>query len=65
MERIGHMEVTKQDWKLFQKKVPEWQEAYMERLIREYIKYLQSDRPASVKFWEMEKRLKGRNAENM
>lgn len=29
----------------------------MENLIREYADYLHSDFPASVKFWEMEKRI--------
>ncbi len=30
----------------------------MERLIKDYIAYLSSDKPASTKFWEMEKRIK-------
>lgn len=30
----------------------------MERLIEEYIEYLQGDDPASTKFWEMEKRIR-------
>lgn len=28
------VEISKQDWKLFRERVPEWQEHYMERLIR-------------------------------
>ena len=32
--------ITKADWKLFMEKVPEWQEAYMERLLKEYVKML-------------------------
>ncbi|MBO5352203.1 MAG: hypothetical protein J6A77_02785 [Lachnospiraceae bacterium] len=52
------MEVSKKDWKLYREKLPEWQEAYMEKLIKKYVKYLQSDKPASTKFWEMEKRIK-------
>ena len=34
--------ITKADWKLFMEKVPEWQESYMERLLKEYVKMLQS-----------------------
>ena len=32
-------DITKLDWKLFQERVPEWQEHYMERLIKEYVGY--------------------------
>lgn len=52
------MEVSKRDWKLYREKLPEWQEAYMERLVATYVEYLTSDEPASTKFWEMEKRIK-------
>ena len=43
---------------MFQEKVPVWQEKYMERLIEEYIEFLGSDKPASSKFWELEKKIK-------
>lgn len=52
------IEISKQDWKLFQEKVPVWQEKYMERRIREYMEFLGSDKPASSKFWELEKMIK-------
>lgn len=52
------IEIKKSDWKLFMERLPEWQEKYMERLVEEYAKYLQSDLPASTKFWELEKRIK-------
>lgn len=52
------IEISKQDWKLFQEKVPVWQEKYMERLVRKYIEFLGSDNPASSKFWELEKMIK-------
>lgn len=52
------IEISKQDWKLFQEKVPVWQEKYMERLVREYIEFLESSKPASSKFWELEKKIK-------
>ena len=52
------LEISQQDWKLFQEKVPVWQEKYMERRIREYIDFLESDKSASSKFWELEKKIK-------
>ncbi len=52
------IEHSKRDWKLYKEKIGVWQEHYMENLIREYADYLHSDFPASVKFWEMEKRIK-------
>ena len=39
-------------------RVPEWQEKYMERLLKEYVAYLESSEPASTKFWGLEKRIK-------
>lgn len=52
------MEISKQDWKLFREKIPEWQEHYMERLVKEYIKLLSSPGNASDHFWELEERMK-------
>ena len=52
------IEPSKSDWKLYREKVGEWQEHYMEHLIKEYADYLNSALPASVKFWELEKRIK-------
>ena len=49
---------TEADWKLFRKRLPDWQERYMERLIEEYKVYLSSDEPASSKFWGLEKKIK-------
>ncbi len=46
-----NMECTKSDWKLFRELIPEWQEAYMERLNKEYIRLLSSEKDASEKFW--------------
>ena len=52
------MEISKQDWLLFRKKIGEWQEAYMEKLLLEYAELLRSEFLASEKFWELEKRIK-------
>lgn len=52
------MEISKQDWLLFRKKIGEWQEAYMGKLLCEYAELLQSESLASERFWELEKRIK-------
>lgn len=53
------MEISKKDWKLFQERIPDWQEKYMEGLIKEYVNFLNDDtKPASEKFWKLEKRIK-------
>lgn len=52
------VEPSKRDWKLYREKIGEWQEHYMEKLLKEYADYLCSDLPASTKFWEIEKRIK-------
>ena len=46
------------DWKLYREKLPEWQEAYMERLIKEYMELLAEDKAASEKFWALDKRIR-------
>ena len=51
-------EFSEKDWKLFRKKIPQWQEAYMERLCKEYVSLLTSDEEASERFWQLEKRIK-------
>ena len=51
-------EISKKDWKLFQERVPEWQEHYMERLVKDYIKLLSAPGNASDHFRELEKRIK-------
>lgn len=52
------LEVSKADWKLYREKIGGWQEAYMEKLLREYIAVLQGPETASAKFWTLEKRIK-------
>lgn len=55
MQNLGF---TEADWKLFRKRLPIWQERFMEKLIEEYKDLLSSDEPASSKFWDLEKRIK-------
>ena len=40
---MNGMEVNEKDWKLFRKNLPDWQENYMEKLIKEYIEFLKGD----------------------
>ena len=51
-------DVIESDWKLFRKKLPGWQEAYMDKLNQDYIQLLTGPGAASDKFWELEKRIK-------
>lgn len=46
------------DWMLFKNKIVEWQEAYIDKLNKEYIELLSSDANPSEKFWALEKRIK-------
>ncbi len=49
--------VSEKDWKLFRSKIADWQEAYMEKLNKEYIELLSGEGNASDKFWALEKRI--------
>lgn len=52
------MEVSKSDWKLFRDCIGDWQEAYIERLVKEYMNLLDGEENASDKFWKLEERIK-------
>ena len=52
------MEISKVDWKLFSERVGNWQERYMEGLVKQYIEMLSSPGNASDHFWELEGRIK-------
>lgn len=49
---------SERDWKIFRKKLPGWQEAYMDKLNKEYIELLSADGNASNKSWALEKRIR-------
>ena len=51
------MEVSKSEWKLFRSKIAVWQEAYMEKLNKEYIELLNGDESSSHKFWMLYERM--------
>lgn len=46
------------DWKLFRKKLPEWQERHMQKLLDDYAAIIASPGLASSRFWKLEKRLR-------
>ena len=59
MMRFKIMDISQMDRKLFREKLSDWQENYMEGLGKEYANFLNDDKkPASEKFWELEKRIK-------
>ena len=51
-------EFHERDWKLFRKKVPDWQENFMARLCDEYVDLLRADALPSTRFWQLEKRIR-------
>ena len=55
---MNQQNVRESDWKLFRKKLPAWQEAYMDRLNQEYAALLTGPGAASDKFWELDKRIR-------
>lgn len=51
-------QVNEADWKLFRKRVPEWQQAFMDRLNQQYIQLLSGPETPADKFWKLERRIK-------
>lgn len=50
-------EVKESDWKIFRKRVTQWQEDYMKKLNKEYIEILSRDGSAAQNFWNLENRV--------
>lgn len=48
---------SEKDWKLFRNKIAGWQEAYMDKLNKEYIEILSGEGNPSDKFWKLEERI--------
>ncbi len=53
-----YIEINESDWKVYRRRIADWQEAFMERLCREYVELLSTDKNASDKFWELHDRIK-------
>lgn len=52
------MQILESDWKKYRKNLVQWQENYMEKLVKEYIDILSSDKDkSSDKFWKLEKKI--------
>lgn len=56
---MPNMNYPESDWKLFRSKISDWQEAYMEKLCKEYIDILSADGSSADRFWAVEERIKG------
>ena len=54
----GEYGFTKKDWVLFREKIADWQEAYMDKLNKEYIELLNGEGTPSEKFWTLEERIR-------
>ena len=52
------MNINPKDWALLRKRVPGWQEAYMDKLNHSYIDMLSGDGKPSDKFWELRRRIR-------
>lgn len=48
---------SEKDWKLFRRKIVGWQEAYMDKLNKEYMEILSGEGDPSDKFWKLEERI--------
>jgi len=52
-------EIIKRDWKLFKEKIADWQEAYIDKVNKEYVEILLAkDTNPSDKFWTLDERIK-------
>lgn len=58
MKEFRSYELIESDWKLLRKRLPGWQEAYMGKLVNEYMEILKSGKRPSEKFWTLDKRIK-------
>jgi len=50
-------EFKEADWKEFRKCLPEWQERYMDKLNREYIRILTGEGNPSDRFWKVKEKI--------
>lgn len=57
MMSYGANRPNEKDWKLFRKKLPKWQEQYIDQMNKEYKEILAQDKKPSDIFWELENRI--------
>ena len=52
------IDISKNDWKLFRERLPDWQERYMGNLLQEYNKLISGNTAASERFWALDERIR-------
>ncbi len=50
-------EFTERDWKIFRRKIIQWQAAFMDKLNNEYIELLNGGESPAEKFWTLHRRI--------
>ena len=55
MERI---EIKETDWKLYRSRIGDWQEAFMEKLLNEYMTIINDEKLPSERFWKLHDKIK-------
>ena len=50
-------DISEKDWKLFRRKLPEWQKNHMNRLFKEYKELIDSDMEEGEKFYQLKNRV--------
>ena len=55
---MPNMNYPESDWKYFRSKISDWQEAYMEKLCKEYAHILSASGSSAERFWAVEERIR-------
>ncbi len=55
MDRI---EIKETDWKLYRSRIDDWQEAFMEKRLNEYMTIINDKKLPSERFWEFHDKIK-------
>ncbi len=51
-------ECKERDWKLYRRRIGQWQENFMDKLLKEYRDIIDSDKAPSERFWQLNDRIK-------
>ena len=55
MQRI---EINESDWKLYRSRIADWQEAFMEKLLNEYMTIINDKKLPSERYWDLHDKIK-------
>lgn len=55
MQRI---EINESDWKVYRSRIGDWQEAFMEKLLNEYMTIINDEKLPSERYWELHDKIK-------